>query len=98
MNDFRRKLDRKLEDPDNQAKWDALDPEYQVIKILVEARKKKNITQKRLAELTGITQPDISRLENGRCNPALRTLDKLAKGLGMQLKIEFVEDESASRM
>lgn len=41
--------------------------------------------------MTGITQPDISRLENGRGNPSLRTLNNLAKGLGMALKVEFVD-------
>ncbi len=94
MNDFRSRLDKKLKDPENKARWDAYDPEYQVIKTLIEARRKKNITQKELAERTGITQPDISRLENGRGNPSLRTLNNLAKGLGMRLKIEFVNANS----
>ena len=85
MNDFKKKLEKKLRDPEYKAKWDAYDPEYQVIKTLIEARRKKNVTQKQLAEMTGITQPDISRLENGRGNPSLRTLNNLAKGLGMAL-------------
>ena len=91
MNDFKKKLEKKLRDPEYKAKWDAYDPEYQVIKTLIEARRKKNVTQKQLAEMTGITQPDISRLENGRGNPSLRTLNNLAKGLGMALKVEFVD-------
>lgn len=95
MNDFRKQLDKKLQDPKYKAKWDAHEPVYQVIKALIEARKMKNVTQKQLAERTGITQPDISRLENGRGNPSLRTLNNLAHGLGMVLKVEFVEDTSA---
>ena len=91
MNDFKKKLEKKLRDPEYKAKWDAYDPEYQVIKTLIEARRKKNVTQKQLAEMTGITQPDNSRLENGRGNPSLRTLNNLAKGLGMALKVEFVD-------
>ncbi len=90
MNDFRKNLDKKLKDPERKAKWDQNAPEYQLINALLTARKRKNITQKELAERTGITQPDISRLENGRGNPSLRTLNILAKGLGMKLKIEFV--------
>ena len=39
---------------------------------------------------TGIDQADISKLENGTRNPSLKLLKKLASGLGMQLKIEFV--------
>ena len=40
--------------------------------------------------MTGITQADISRFENGTGNPSLRTLKRLAEGLGMSLKVEFV--------
>ena len=48
------------------------------------------MTQEQLAEATGIHQADISRLEHGTANPSLRTLKRLAAGLGMTLKIEFV--------
>jgi transcriptional regulator with XRE-family HTH domain len=91
MNDFRKQLEKKLQNPKYKEKWDAHEPVFQVIKTLIEARKKKSMTQKQLAERTGITQPDISRLENGRGNPSLRTLNNLARGLGMVLKVEFVD-------
>ena len=42
------------------------------------------------AEATGINQADISRLESGTANPSLRTLKRLAAGMGMALKVEFV--------
>lgn len=90
MSDFKKKLEKKLRALENKA-IDAYDLEYQVIRTLIEARRKRNVTQKQLAEMTGITQPDISRLENGRGNPSLRTLNNLAKGLGMVLKVEFVD-------
>ena len=57
---------------------------------LIEARKTQHITQKQLSELTGIAQGDISKLENGSANPSIKTLQRLANGLGMMLKIEFV--------
>ena len=53
-------------------------------------RKEKKITQKELAERTGINQADISKLENGTRNPSLKMLKRLAAGMGMALKIEFV--------
>ena len=47
--------------------------------------------QKQFAEITGIDQADISRLENnGTANPLLKTLKRLAAGMGKQLKLEFV--------
>jgi transcriptional regulator with XRE-family HTH domain len=48
------------------------------------------MTQKDLSVRTGITQADISRIENGTQNPSLSMVKKLAQGLGMQLKLEFI--------
>ena len=47
------------------------------------------MTQKELAERTGIAQGDISKLENGSANPSLRTLQRLAAGMGMKVEIAF---------
>ena len=44
--------------------------------------------------LIGITQGDISRLENGNANPSLKTLQRLAEGMGMTLKLEFIPSAS----
>ena len=74
-----------------KAEYDALEPEYDIIQALIDARKSKNMTQKQLSEQTGITQADISRIENGTRNPSLEMMKRLAKGLGMVLKLEFVQ-------
>lgn len=65
-------------------------PERQTIFAIVEGLDANNMTEAQLAKATGITQADISRLENGNGNPSLRTLKRLAAGLGMSLKLEFV--------
>lgn len=57
---------------------------------LLLARKQANITQKELAERTGIYQADISKIERGLGNPSLSTLSRLAEGLGMELRIDFM--------
>ncbi|GAA6292141.1 hypothetical protein F220043C3_05750 [Enterocloster asparagiformis] len=57
---------------------------------MVEARISQNLTQKELAARTGIDQADISKLENGTRNPSLNLLKRLADGMGMVLRIEFV--------
>ena len=64
--------------------------ELDVIRALVEARISQNLTQKELAARTGIDQADISKLENGTRNPSLNLLKRLAVGMGMVLRIEFV--------
>ena len=48
------------------------------------------LRKKELAERTGITQADISRIENGTRNPSLAMVKRIAEGLGMRLKLEFV--------
>ena len=69
---------------------EALQPELDVIKAIIEAKTSQNLTQKQLAERTGINQADISKLENGTRNPTINLLKRLADGMGMALKIEFV--------
>ena len=79
-----------LEDSNFKKEYDDLEPEYDIINAMIKARKERGLTQKQLSELTDISQADISRIENGTRNPSLKLLKKLASGLGMQLKIEFV--------
>ena len=88
-NEFKQEL---LKNPRVKAEYDALAPEYDIIQAMIDARKEQNITQKELALRTGITQADISRIENGSRNPSLNMLKKLAKGLGMRLRVEFVAE------
>lgn len=87
---FRETLNEQLKNPAFKKEWDALEPEYQIIKAMLDTRNEKAMTQKQLADITGIPQADISRLENGNANPSLRTLQRLAEGMGMKLKLEFV--------
>ena len=47
-----------------------------------------------LSEATGIAQSDISKIENGSGNPTLKLLQRLAEGLNMSLKVEFVPKSS----
>ncbi len=57
---------------------------------LLLAREQAGVTQKELSEKTGIYQADISKLERGMGNPSVSTLRRLAEGLGMELRIDFV--------
>jgi len=66
-----------------------LEFEFSVMQAMIAARKSTGLTQKQLSEKTGITQADISNLESGKANPSLRTLQRLASGMGMKVKIEF---------
>ena len=82
-------LAEQLSDPEVKAEYDALEPEFAIIQAMIDARKSSGLTQKQLAERTGIAQADISKLESGNANPSLKTLQRLAAGMGMKIKIEF---------
>ena len=83
-------LKKQMQDPAFRAEYDALEPEFSIIQAMIDARKRAGITQQQLSEKTGIAQSDISKLENAVANPSLKTLQRLAAGMDMQLKVEFV--------
>ena len=82
-------LAEQRNDPEFKKEYDALEPEFTIIQAMINARKRSGLTQKQLAEKTGINQGDISRMENGNGNPSLRTLQRLAAGMGMQMHLTF---------
>ena len=83
-------LSEQLTNEDFRKEYEAIQPEMDVIRAIVDARTSQNLTQKELAERTGINQADISKLENGTRNPSVNLLKRLADGMGMALRIEFV--------
>ena len=94
MSNYRAYKEIALQNPEVKTEYDALQAEYDIIQSLIDARANQNITQKELSLKTGIPQADISRIENGTRNPSLSTLKKLAQGLGMQLRLEFIPDSA----
>ena len=83
-------LEEQLNDPAVKAEYDALGPEFAVMQAIMEARIATGLTQKQLSERTGISQADISRIENGTANPSLKTLQRIASALGRRIQLEFV--------
>ncbi len=92
---FKDFLEEQLKDSEIRKEWDALQPEMAIIQAIIDARRKSGLTQQELSRRTGIAQGDISKLENGNSNPSLLTLQRLAEGMGMFLKIEFLPLHSA---
>ena len=90
MKTFNDMLEKQLKDEEFRKEYEAIQSEMDIIKALVDARNSLNLTQKELAERTGINQADISKIENGTRNPSLNLLKRLADGMGMVLKIEFI--------
>ena len=62
--------------------------EYELIMEITKLRTKNNVTQKELADLTGITQPNIARFEKNIHSASLSTTIKILNSLGYKLTIE----------
>lgn len=61
--------------------------------IIRDLRKKKNLTQKQLANKAGIAQSTVSDIEDGTKSPKLETLDKIATALDMPTYELFITDK-----
>lgn len=68
-------------------KWEESREEYRLIGEMIRLRKKENITQSKLAELTGSRQQVISRIEKKENSPSLRVFCNILHALGYELRI-----------
>ena len=90
MSDIDEILNEQLQNEEFAKAWEDTELEYQIKRMLIAERTNQKMTQKELAEKSGIRQSNISRIEKGVCTPTLVTLNELAKGFGKKLKIELV--------
>lgn len=58
---------------------------------LLQARKNAGITQAKLAEISGVPQSELSRIEKHGSNPRLATFARLVSALGGRLEITWPE-------
>lgn len=79
-----------MKDPEFVRAYQELQPEFAIIRKIIEARIKDGVTQKKLAKRMGTKQSAISRLESGNANPSLGFLGRLAEALDSRLEIRFV--------
>lgn len=57
-------------------------------------RRRRGLKQEHLAEMVGVSQPHISRIENGDDGPPLRMFKDIADALGVSLPALFSDDLS----
>jgi len=98
MSDFQKILAEKLKNAEIQIEDSPVEvKEYDILKevreSVVRIRKSKDLSQKDLATITGISQANISKIENGRYIPSIVILKRIADGLNKRMSIEFLEEE-----
>lgn len=89
MSDFDRLMhdieqEAKAEGPEALEQLRSLDSRLHVAGQLLALRRRRGITQRRLSELSGIQQADISRIEQGETQPTTITARRLADALGAE--------------
>ena len=90
MSDLQALTDELMKDSDFKKEYEAIQPELDITRAILNARIREGLTQDELAEKSGISQADISRLEKGTRNPSIALLKRLAEAMNSTLRIEFV--------
>lgn len=91
-------VEERLRDPAHRMDVDALLTELDLRQDLVALREERGVTQAQLAELLGVKQPVIAKLEGGRTKDVkLSTLVKVAAALGARVRIELEKYAAAEK-
>lgn len=97
MSDLQELTNELMQDTAFRKEYEALQPERDITMSLIRARKEAGLTQAELSEKTGISQADISRLENGTRNPSLALLNRITEAVNSTLRIEFVPNKRLAK-
>lgn len=72
--------------------------EIELIGKMIEAREEKGLSQRQLAEICGVRQPAIARLESMKTTPQIDTLFKILNPLGYTISIVPLNTENNKTM
>lgn len=98
MDDLQSYLDKALKEvqlvkADDKPNFTDYDIEAELCDLITNTRNQLGITQKQLAEKSGVSQANISKIENRSYKPSIPVLKRIADGLGKRLVIEFADRE-----
>jgi XRE family transcriptional regulator, regulator of sulfur utilization len=87
--DFIKELEAeaRAEGPEAVAELEAFRLHYSLARQLADRRRERHLTQKQLADLSGIDQAEISRIERGQANPTTATLCALTQALAVDVQL-----------
>ena len=75
--------------PEYRNEWERTKIAHEVAMRVLDYRVEHKLTQTALAELLGMRQPHIARLEAGDHEPSLATLARIARVLGIEFHIDI---------
>ena len=74
-------------DEDNRILMEEIEELTNIVSAMIDKRTALGITQRELAQLCGLPQSSIARIESGKTKPKLDTLLKIIHPLGLKLKL-----------
>ncbi len=77
----------RAEGPEAVAELEAFRLRFSLARQLAERRRTQHLTQKQLAERSGIDQAQISRIERGQSTPSITTLGALTRALELDVQL-----------
>lgn len=86
---YKKVLSDALDDPEVRREYEALEPEFQLRRALIELRRRMNLSQDALAEKMGTKQEYISRVEQGHVDISITYLARFMKALNADMEITF---------
>ena len=95
--DFYAELRQEAADAGVEHELEAWEQYFRNELALIRMREAAGLTQRELAARARVPQADISRIEQGKGNPTLRTLVRLAAACGARLRIELPPDGHGNR-
>lgn len=81
-----------LQRDDVRSEYEAMEPEFEVLKMFVKARRKAHLTQQQVAERMGAKQESVARMESKLAKgqfPSVAMMQKYAKAVGKTLHFEL---------
>ena len=86
--------ERALENTEVRAEYEALAPEFDLLRSMLRARQQSGLSQAQVAERMGTRPSAVTRLEGslsrGTHSPSLNTLRKYAEAVGAHLEVRLV--------
>ncbi len=90
-------FDEQMKNPEFRRAYEELEPEFAIIKQIIELRIQRKMTQTQLAKKIGTRQPSIARLEARGATTDLNYLQRVAKALDARVEVRLVPLEASAR-
>jgi|SRR5215467_6730823 len=84
------KIAKWLEDLEIRAEYGSATLKYDIAAALIAARKMKNLTQIALANIAGVSQAYIAKLESGEANPTIGRIGAILAAMWLKAEINFI--------